>query len=317
MNKNHFSGHGSCHLGTLSAVRPHFVPGAAAKASPLGATRVQKSPIFRIGSKIILVGVASFFCLATTALGGEPTRWPYPSESGRYQVRRLSDNAILWTIDWTAAVTQAAGRKQIQVTENGHGKIPKYKQPVKWVKQFLFEELAEPLADSSGISFLEMKTNRSAQTGGLLDAATVTRVPNGIDYRDSEAGKKEKRGHFPAGTDIFPDELLFHWARTVPREQPLPQAVREAVFLLSAGRSVAMQAQIKKMETVTTPAGRFRCYRIELSPKIMGALKMFAPAMTLWCRQEWPHEWVRYEGPVGGGPTAPKAVIELTEWSHK
>ena len=266
-------------------------------------------------NKTILIGLGAILCLATTAMGGEPTRWPYPTESGRYQVRQLSNNAILWTIDWKTTVAQSSGRAQIQIMETGQGKIPKYKQPVKWVKQFSFEEWTDSSNGIFGLSFLEMKTNCSARDGKLLDASTVTRVPEGIDYRDSETGKKEKQGHFPAGSNIFPDELLFHWARMVPQEKSL--APREAVFLLSAGRSVTMQAQIKKMETVTTPAGNFPCYRIEFSPRIAGPLKMFAPAMTIWCRQEWPHAWVRYEGPVGGGPGAEKAVIELTEWSHK
>lgn len=262
--------------------------------------------------KTILISLGAILCLVSTALGGEPTRWPYPKESGRYQVRQISNNAILWTIDWTTTVAQSSGRAQVQIMETGQGKIPKYKQPVKWTKQFSFEEL-----DDGTLSFHEMKSTRSLQNGEFLDASTVTRNSNGISYRDSEAGKKEKQGNFPGGPDVLPDEMLFHWARMVPKEGPLPQPMREAVFMLSAGRSVTMQARVAKAETVTTPAGKFSCYRIELAPKILGALKMFAPKMTLWCREEAPYSWVRYEGPLGGSPGAPKAVIELMEWSHQ
>ncbi len=262
-------------------------------------------------NKKILISLV-IFGMASTALGAESTRWPYPKESGRYQVRQLSNNAILWTIDWTTTVTQSSGHAQIQITETGEGKIPKYKQPVKWTKQFSFKE-----SEGGTLSFDEMKSTRSLQSGEFVDASTVTRGSGGISYHDAEKGKKEKQGNFPGGPDVLPDEMLFHWARMVPKEGPLPQPVREALFILSAGRAVTMQARVAKVETVKVPAGEFACYRMELAPKLPGGLKMFAPKMTIWCRQEAPYAWVRYEGPLGGSPGAPRAIIELMEWSHQ
>ena len=67
---------------------------------------------------------------------------------------------------------------------------------------------------------------------------------------------------------------------------------------------------------VTTPAGTFSCYRVELTPQLPGPLKALAPKMSLWCRADPPNYWVRYQGPVGG-PGSPEAVIELVEFKQE
>ena len=68
------------------------------------------------------------------------------------------------------------------------------------------------------------------------------------------------------------------------------------------GKVIPMSARIVGEERVTTPAGTFRCHKVELSITGMrGAVgQLVLPAMHMWHRAEPPYVWVKYQGPDGG-----------------
>jgi len=138
-----------------------------------------------------------------------------------------------------------------------------------------------------------------------------------IFYKTTEAGKHPESAVFPWTPQTIPDEMLFHWARTLPFERAAAgeQPSAECMLVVSPKRQFRIKAQVKGTEMVTTPAGTFSCYRVELVPQLLGPLKVFAPRMALWCRTESPNVWVRYQGPVGG-PGSPEAVIELVQFEQ-
>lgn len=137
-------------------------------------------------------------------------------------------------------------------------------------------------------------------------------------YVDSDPGRKPVSSVFRWKPETLPDELLFYWARTIPFGQIVDgrPAGAECTLVVSPTRRFHMDAKVKGTEIVTTPAGTFPCYRVELSPRLIGPLKAMAPKLSLWCAVEPPHYWVRYQGPVGG-PGSPQAIIELVKFEQE
>ena len=262
-------------------------------------------------------------CLGATAAGspaaqgGFKSRWPNPLERGMYQVKVVSTGKILWSVDWETTVTQEKERARVEINEQGRGQPWRYDRPIVWKKRMLFSTEGKDRQTTPLIRIQSVQGTRSTPEGKLLsqmdiqmDAATRK-----ILYRDSSTGKFDRPSVLPWTPEALPDELLFHWIRTLPFGSS-PQEWKdptECNLVVSSTRQFRMSAQIKGTEAITTPAGTFSCYRVELSPKLPLPLKALAPKMALWCRSDPPYYWVRYQGPVGG-PGSPQVVIELVEF---
>lgn len=241
----------------------------------------------------------------------QPSRWPNALEKGRYQARIAETGKILWTVDWETRVQDPQNLPQVEIVEKGAGQPWKYRQPITWQKKMVF---SAPQPETVRVE--SVQGERRDTQGHLLSEMEVRMDPSSgrILYRDSQAGEVDRPVTLPWDPQALPDELLFHWARTLPFEQK-GGANAECLLLVSPKQQFRIQARVRGTEQVTTPAGTFPCYRVELVPRLLGPLKALAPRMTLWCRVDPPHSWVRYQGPVGG-PGSPQVVIELVRFDE-
>ncbi len=236
-------------------------------------------------------------------------RWPYAREKGSYRALEAGSGRFLWKVDWQTTVTQGDGQTKVQVVERGQGQPLKYKEPVGWEKRMVFFAIPEMKIDS-------MEGSRWTERGQLLSRIELKADPERrrIRYRDVEMNGPTVSGEFPLTTQVLPDELLFHWARTLNfNENP----AGECQLVVSPTRRFWMRAWVRGTETVTTPAGTFHCHRVELLPDL-GPLRLLpirgvVPKLTLWCTTDPPHFWVRYLGPMGG-PGSPQARMELVRF---
>jgi hypothetical protein len=96
------------------------------------------------------------------------------------------------------------------------------------------------------------------------------------------------------------------------------------LLLSPDGKPIQMYAEVKGVETVTVPAGKFETFHIVLEPdleKIMGRwswakplISPFIPDYDFWVEKAAPHAQVRYEGrfgPVGASPIQAYELIEI------
>lgn len=249
------------------------------------------------------------------ALRGVPSlqgslSWPAPQEQGSYQVRNLSTGRILWKVTWETTRTDGPEETLVEIQEKGGGQPLRYSEPVVWEKQMVLQ--VAPVVDVRS-----MRGKRWDQRGKLVSEMDfhLDRRRRLFLYRDTEGGERPRQGIFPWSPRTLPDEFLFHWARTLDFDR---KPTGDFLLIVSPTCRVRMRALIQGTETVATPAGTFRCYRVDLTPRLgpLGLLPLksaFLPKISLWCASDPPHFWVRYEGPVGG-PGSPQALIELTSF---
>ncbi len=257
---------------------------------------------------VALVGL----CGASTAGASPRSRWPSPLEKGAYRAIIASTGQILWHVNWETRVTEDRGRTEVSILEQGQGQPWRYKELITWEKRMVFEPDPWMRVES-------LQGVRWTSDGKVLSEVDLKLDPlrEEFTYVDSDAGRKPVSAVFRWKPQTLPDELLFYWARTLPFDESAlgRPAAAQCTLVVSPTRRFQMDARVRGTEVITTPAGTFSCYRVELSPRLMGPLKAMAPKMSLWCATESPHYWVRYQGPVGG-PGSPQAIIELVRFEQ-
>lgn len=265
----------------------------------------------------LLPGLILFFLAGTLRAHTQDrqSQWPNEREWGSYQAKIASTGKLLWEVHWETKVTKEQGRSQVEIQEQGQGTPWRAKETLVWKKRLRFEEgFIQP-----AMLVQSVVGSRWTQAGRPVSEMNFEVDPllKQISYRDAETGKKSQSAVLPWTSKSIPDELLFHWVRTLPfqemRDENPPAS--EFTLVVSPRRQFRIKAQVQGTEMVTTPAGTFSCYRINLTPQLPGPLKVLAPRMALWCRTDPPNYWVRYQGPVGG-PGSPEAVIELVEFEQ-
>lgn len=247
-------------------------------------------------------------------------RWPNARERGVYQARIASTGKPLWEVHWDTRVLQDETQLWVEITEWGQGQPWKYKEPILWEKRMRFSP--EPVMRVTSV-----EGSRWSMEGKMLSQMDLKADASGkrILYKDREIDGSIRQASVPWDSNLLPDELLFHWVRTLAFDTAsVQEGIRspagECLLLVSPSRRFRMRAFLCGREEVATPAGLFSCFRVELSPEL-GALRILPikgmiPKIVLWCAADPPHHWVRYEGPVGG-PGSPQAVIELTRFEQE
>ena len=250
--------------------------------------------------------------------------WPFMHERGSYQAKIADTGKALWGVDWETTVSTQEGQTRIEILEQGKGQPIRCSEPIRWEKKMVLSSEPGLAETSSPVIFQSIEGTRWTSRGDVLSRMDVRVDPRRqkISYMDEETGKSRVTKTFGWTPESFPDEFLFHWVRTLPFDKVkkgssaggdavLPQG--ECNLILSPTRQFRINAKLTGLEEVKTPAGIFSCYRVELIPQLFGPLKKFVPKMALWCVADWPHYWVRYQGPAGG-PGSPQAIIELVKF---
>ena len=258
--------------------------------------------------------VSALLLLFCVPANGIQTRWPHQRESGSYQAKLAATGKVLWRVRWETTVKQEDDRAKVEIHEHGEGQPWRSREPMVWQKKMLFRE------ERSAVQVQSVTGSQWSVAGRPVEEMDFEADPvlKQILYKDAEAGKRPESVVLPWTPQSIPDDMLFHWIRTLPFEKAAAgeQPSTECTLVLSPHQQVRMKAQVKGREVVSTPAGTFSCYRVDLQPQLPGPLKLFAPRMTLWCRTDPPNVWVRYQGPIGGAGS-PEAVIELVKFDQE
>lgn len=242
----------------------------------------------------------------------ESTAWPTTRERGSYQARVASTGKILWDTSWEATRVQEEDRSVVEIQEQGQGQPLAYQEPILWEKRMVMQITPQLLVRS-------MQGSRWNRQGKLLSRLDfqVDPIRQRILYQDGEPNQPSAHVTLPLTPQTVPDELLFHWVRTLAFDR---KPAGECLLVASPTRRFRMRAFVRGTEEITTPAGTFSCHRVELVPRLgpleILPVKRLVPKVTLWCSVEPPHFWVRYQGPVGGSGS-PQAIIELTRFEQE
>jgi hypothetical protein len=105
-------------------------------------------------------------------------------------------------------------------------------------------------------------------------------------------GKAARAFDIPPGKDLAVDGSLLLFFRSFPFDT----GEARSVFMLDfSGASVTVTVRHGGSETITVPAGRFDCYRME----VIVELPLLHPKITYWITKRRPHFMVRSVGQRG------------------
>lgn len=216
----------------------------------------------------------------------------------------MDTGEVLWDVTWETRLNGSQEHRQLEIQEHGYGQPWGYEAPVRWQKRMTFQVAPVVRMDS-------LTGQRFGQDGRRLSRIEIQADPQRrvVRYRDTGRQDHSSGTEIPWVEDLFADEFLFHWVRTLSFEA---EPAGELTLLVSSKRWFRMQARVRGQEIVETPAGTYLCHRVDLTYNGL-LLKAFAPKLSLWCTVKPPHFWVRYEGPIGG-PGSPRAVLELVRY---
>ncbi|MCM8795058.1 MAG: DUF3108 domain-containing protein [Candidatus Omnitrophica bacterium] len=241
--------------------------------------------------------------------------WPFPKERGTYQAKRADTGERLWAVRWETTVVPQKEGVLVEILEEGSGTPWRQPEPIRWQKRMVLlsertREVDPPLL------FQSLTGTRWDRQGKVLSELEIRAdsAKREVFYRDVDQQKQVSRT-LGWTAQMLPDELLFHWARSLPFDRLIRREPVGFTLLLSPTRQFQIQALFRSKEKITTPAGSFSCYRINLVPRLLGPLKKLAPEISLWCTDLPPYHWVRYQGPAGG-PGSPQAIIELVKFEQ-
>lgn len=92
----------------------------------------------------------------------------------------------------------------------------------------------------------------------------------------------------------------------------------KAHLLTHEPRLYSVTFRLEGEETITTPAGEFDCLRVRMEVDLgfLNLFRVFAPEIRFWFAREWPHFWVRYQGPESGRGS-PEIIRIMTHYSRE
>src|SRR4051812_17069522 len=204
-------------------------------------------------------------------------------------------NPERWTAEWTMEPTREHGHPAVRFTETGHGEYAPYNQPVRWSLEAIWAADASfrPLRVQKTITDMNGKT--ISKESKRFDAAKGT-----VEFTREGASRESRDLHAPA------DTLTVEGIAGILRFLPFAHWHSVAFhFLSNEPRVYEMHAEMRGKERITTPAGSFDCYKIELVPSLgfLNVVRSFLPKARFWFLASEPHFWVQYEGPENGPGT--------------
>jgi len=247
----------------------------------------------------MVTAILIFFLLSTDLIRAPQT---IPHDKGRVVVSGKTGQRR-WTADWTMEPFEQDGRKAVRFTEAGQGRVSPYSGDVRWSLEAVWSA-------ENGFRPLDFKKVVTSSTG--MPVATERKhfdLKNGTVRfeRQFSNGKSEIKS-----LSIPPDTLAVEGIAGVLRFLPFDQLSFPAHLLSNEPRIYSVTFEKRGTERITTPAGQFDCYKIEVVPHVgvLNVFRSFFPKTFFWFTVAPPHFWVQYEGLENGAGT-PEIVMEL------
>jgi len=218
-----------------------------------------------------------------------------------------TDKSIGWSAEWGMQEIQVDGKRAVQFTEKGSGRLSAWPEEVRWSVQSTW------LADR-GFRPLETERTVTAPDGKILLIETkhFDRSKGTVRLVRTVTGKPPES----VTLDVPEDTLAIEGIAGVLRFASVPTSKSRSlsVHILSNEPKVYKVDFVwRTEESVSTPAGEFHCYRVEMVPQlgILNVVRPFLQKTNFWFTVAVPHDWIRYEGPESG-PGSPAVVMALS-----
>jgi len=210
-----------------------------------------------------------------------------------------------WEAKWGMEQLQVQGKKAVRFTETGSGRVSAYPQDVRWSTRSVW--LAE-----DGFRPLETEKTISATDGKVLlvERKRFDHDKGQVHFERSREGKPEET----KSLDIPDDTLAIEGLAGVLRFANVTKSRSLSAHVLTNEPEVySVSFEWKNEESVETPAGQFRCYKVEMIPHlgVLNVIRPFVQKTYFWFTVAAPHNWIRYEGPESG-PGTPEVVMSLS-----
>ena len=187
-----------------------------------------------------------------------------PREKGSIQVSG-SGKAQRWTAEWTMEPATENGLPAVHFTEVGRGQYSGYNEPVSWTIDAVWSsnQVFRPLRFEKTIK------NSSGRVIGT-ERKTFDPAKESVDFERKREGHATESKHLATPVDTLAAEGIVGIMRFLPFDHWRPTKVH---LFSNEPRLYEMKIEMRGREHVTTPAGAFDCYKIELVPEL-GALNL-------------------------------------------
>lgn len=230
-----------------------------------------------------------------------PTLTPQKGSS----VVTSKDRRTGWEATWGMEELRVQGKRAIRFTEKGAGRLSAFPQEVRWSVQSVW--LAE-----SNFRPLDTEKTISATDGKVLL----------VERKHFDHGKgtvrlermREGQASESKTIEVPEDTLAIEGLAGVLRFADLSKSRSLSAHVLTNEPDVySVSFEWRDEESVKTPAGEFRCYKIEMVPHLglLNVVRPFVQKTYFWFTLAVPHNWVRYQG-LESGPGTPEVVMSLS-----
>ena len=200
------------------------------------------------------------------------------------------------------------------------GEIIRYLVSEEDGRSVMTQKVERALEDGKDIYIISSESPDSKSTFKIIRDNMVqyyshTINENGILRSESTRILKNLRQPSGYNLEIFEINGLVHLLRAYPFEKPGKINIKMAGYREEDDDSgFEMNASYITKEKVSTGAGDFMCYKLELDFVMTGAFSIISfliPKTYMWYSVDKPHYLVKFEGVSGGGPDSSEMTIEL------
>jgi hypothetical protein len=174
------------------------------------------------------------------------------------------------------------------------------------------------IVESNGSSFYKISSRSDSEELEIVIRRDGMRPSSVRSLSKGKDGTVERRteiveeaGSEDGSVKILDMQSLRHMLRGFPFSRGGSVTLKAFTTTQSA---FTMQARLEGVDKLTTPAGEFRSYRIEVSAG--GMMGMIASKVHFWYSVDQPHFLVRYRGSAGL-PGSPTRTIEVIDYSSR
>ena len=218
------------------------------------------------------------------------------------------DGEYRWTADWTTESITENGKKKLRLTLTGSGLISPFTEKRTWKSVSLWnaDESFYPLSSETVIKDMSGKTV-------MIDKKTVDTSLGTVLFR-----RKDLTGD-TSQTEIFDltdNTIIMEGMVLALRDLPFRKgSSAKAKFITNEPAEYNIEFKQMGIETVSTPGGDIRCYKVEFIPKLglLSVFKAFFPKTYMWFTVDEPHRWVKYEG-LENGRDSPEVVMKVVDF---
>jgi hypothetical protein len=226
-----------------------------------------------------------------------------PREKGSIVVTDKNGN-VRWTADWTMEPAREQGQRAVRFTETGRGQYTPFREDVRWSLEAIWT------AENSFSPVRVEKTFTDANGRTLMtEKKTVDRATSRATFERTRMSERPETKVVPVTPATLVGEGIAGVLRFLPFDHWRPFKTQ---ILTNEPAVYDLKVEMRGKERITTPAGVFDCYKVELVPQLglLNVVRPFAPKVYFWFTVAAPHFWVRYEGPETS-PSSPHIVMEL------